>query len=65
MRPKNVDDLHKLIVVIRAVEEGLLFEDHPREHAAQRPDVQGVVVELQVHEQFRTFVVPRGNLWWH
>ena len=36
-----------LVVVIVAVEEGLLAEDHRGEHAAERPDVERVVIHLQ------------------
>jgi hypothetical protein len=36
------------------VEKGLLAEDHAREHAPERPHVQGVVVHLVVDEQLRT-----------
>ena len=37
---------HQLVVVVVTVEERLLPEDHRGQHAAQRPQVQRVVVHL-------------------
>jgi len=54
-------DLHELVVVVLALEEWLLLEDHAREHAAEGPDVQRVVIGLQVNEQLWALEVPRGN----
>lgn len=39
------------------MEERLFLKDHASEHAAQRPDVEGVVVSLQVDQQFWTLEV--------
>lgn len=36
-----------LVVVVMTVEEGLLPEDHARQHAAQAPHIQAVVVHLR------------------
>jgi hypothetical protein len=36
--------LLKLIVVVTALEEGLLVEDHPRHHHPQRPNIQRVMI---------------------
>lgn len=37
---KHLRDLHQLVVVVLALEEGLLLEDHTGEHAAQGPNVE-------------------------
>ena len=50
-------NLHKLIVVIRALEEGFAFEDHASKHAAQRPDIKRVVISLQVNQKLGTLEV--------
>lgn len=41
-----------LVIVIMAMEEGLLPEDHARQHTAQGPHVQTVVIHLQ-HTQYK------------
>ena len=46
---KYLGNLDKLIVVIRTLEEGFALEDHAGEHAAQRPDIQRVVISLEVN----------------
>ena len=55
---ENLGDSHQLIVVVVPVEEGLLAEDHAREHATQRPHVQRVIVILEVDQQLGTLKVP-------
>ena len=55
---QHLRDAHELIVVVVPVEEGLLAEDHPREHAPEAPHVEGVVVILQIDEELRAFEVP-------
>lgn len=54
---QNLGDLDELVRVAVAVEERLLAEDHGREHGAQTPHVEGVVVFLEVHQQLRAFEV--------
>ena len=44
-----------------AVEEGLAAEDHPRKHSPERPEVQAVVVVLEVDEQLRPLKVAGGD----
>jgi hypothetical protein len=44
---EHLCDAHELVVVVVAVEEGLLPEDHGRQHAAQRPHVQRVAIHLR------------------
>lgn len=39
-----------LIVVVMAVEERLLSEDHTGEHTTQAPHVQAVVIHLQTRK---------------
>jgi hypothetical protein len=58
---KDLGDLHELVVVVVPVEERFLAEDHPGEHAAQTPHVEGVVVLLQINEEFWPLEVTRGN----
>lgn len=48
---EHLGDAHELVIVVVAVEEGLLAEDHGSQHAAQRPHVQRVVVHLVIHQQ--------------
>jgi hypothetical protein len=43
---ENFGNLNKLVVVIFALEEGLLLEDHTSKHTAERPDVKRIVVNL-------------------
>lgn len=58
---KHFGDLYKLVIVVTALEERLALENHSRKHAAERPDVERVVVSLEVDEQLRSFEVPGGN----
>mmetsp|Transcript_8091 Transcript_8091/g.20738 ORF Transcript_8091/g.20738 Transcript_8091/m.20738 type:complete len:348 (-) Transcript_8091:212-1255(-) len=55
---QHLGDLHQLIVVVMAVEKGLLPEDHAGKHAAEGPEVQRVIIVLQVHQQLRPLEVP-------
>ena len=62
-RTQNARDLDQLVVVVVAVEEGLLAEDHRGQHAPQGPHVQRIVVHLVVDKKFRPLEVPeRGSL---
>eukprot|EP00754_Rhynchopus_humris_P030124 Rhum_TRINITY_DN15259_c0_g1::Rhum_TRINITY_DN15259_c0_g1_i1::g.147186::m.147186 len=54
---QNLANLHQLVVVVEAVEEGFFLEDHAGEHAAQRPHVKVVVVLVEVHKQLRSLEV--------
>lgn len=47
---QNFGYLDKLVVVVFALEKGLSLEHHSCEHAAQTPDIQGVMVSLVVHQ---------------
>ena len=58
---EHLGNLHELVVVVLALEEWLLLEDHTGEHAAEGPDVQRVVIGLQVNEQLWPLEVPGGN----
>ena len=60
-RSQNFGDLHKLIVVVTTLEEGLPLENHTGEHASQRPNIQRVIVSLQIDEKLRSFEVARGD----
>mmetsp|Transcript_33708 Transcript_33708/g.88635 ORF Transcript_33708/g.88635 Transcript_33708/m.88635 type:complete len:241 (+) Transcript_33708:225-947(+) len=58
---EHLDNLYQLIVVVVAVEEGLLSEDHASKHAAQRPHVEGVIIVLQIDEELRPLEVARRH----
>jgi hypothetical protein len=55
---EDLSDLNQLIIVILALEEGLLLEDHTCEHAPERPDVKRVIVSLQVNKELWPFEIP-------
>ena len=54
---QNLGNLHELIVVVLALEKRFLLENHSGKHATERPNVERVVVSLQVNEQLRTFKI--------
>mmetsp|Transcript_14153 Transcript_14153/g.26511 ORF Transcript_14153/g.26511 Transcript_14153/m.26511 type:complete len:211 (+) Transcript_14153:202-834(+) len=58
---KHASDFHKLVVIVLAVEERLLAEYHARQHAPQTPNVQGVIIQLQVDQKLGTLVVSGGD----
>ena len=58
---EHFGNLHQLVVVIMAVKERFLSEDHSSKHASQAPHVERIVVLLQVHQQFRSLEVSRSN----
>ena len=58
---QNLCDFHQLIVVVLALEEWLLLEDHACEHATQGPYVEGVVVGLEVDQELRPLEVSGGD----
>jgi len=56
---EHLGDSHQLIVVVMAVKEWLFSEDQARQHAAEAPHVERVVVVLVIDQQFRAFEVSR------
>jgi len=54
-------DLDQLVIVVLTLEEWLLLEDHSCKHAAKRPDVQAVVVILQINQKLWTLEVARSH----
>ena len=58
---EDLGDLHQLVIVVFALEEGLLLEDHASEHAPQRPNIETIIVHLQIYKQLGTFKVARGD----
>jgi len=60
-RPENLGNLDQLVRITVPVEKWLPSKDHRREHGAQRPHVERVVVLLEVDEQLRSFEVSRRN----
>lgn len=61
LRAEHLRNLHELVVVVAALEERLSFEYHASEHAAQRPNIERVVVGLQVDKQLGSLEVARGH----
>ena len=58
---EDLGNLYELVVIVMAVEEGLLAENHSGEHTAQTPHVKSIVVLLQIDEELRTLEITRGN----
>ena len=58
---EDLGNLDELIVVIATLEERLSLEDHAGEHAAERPNVQGVVVGLKVDQKLGSLEVAGSN----
>jgi len=58
---EDLGDLYELVVVVLPLEEGLLLEDHAGEHAPEGPNVEGVVVGLQVDEELGALEVAGGH----
>ena len=58
---EDLRDFHQLVIVVAALEEWLTLEDHPSEHAAERPDVERVVIGLHVNKQLGSLEVARSN----
>ena len=62
IRPQHLGNLHELIVVVLAPEEGLsLAEHHPRKHHPNAPHVERVVVVLQIDKELGTLEVLCGH----
>lgn len=57
---EDLCNLDELVVVVLALEERLLLEDHASEHTTKRPDVQRVIIGLQINEQLRALEVTTG-----
>ena len=58
---KDLSYFNELIVVVFSLEERLLLEDHTSKHASERPDVEGVIVHLQVNEELRSLEVSTSD----
>ncbi|KAH3662776.1 hypothetical protein OGATHE_004352 [Ogataea polymorpha] len=58
---QHLGDFHQLVGVGVAFEKWLFFEHDGRNHGPHRPQVQRVVVLLQVDQQLRTLVVSGGD----
>jgi hypothetical protein len=50
-----------LIIVVMTVEKRFFTKDQTSEHAAKTPQVQRVVVQLIIKQQFRSLEVPRRH----
>ena len=58
---QDLGDLDQLVLVGVALEEGLLLEDEGGDHRSDGPEVQGVVVLLEVDQELRALVVAGRN----
>ena len=58
---QDLSDSFKLVVVACALEKGINLEDETGQHASGGPDIEGVIIELVVDEEFRSFVVSGGD----
>lgn len=58
---KDFRNFHQLVVIVFALEEWLLLEDHTSEHASQGPYIEGVIISLEIDQQLRSLEVPRGH----
>mmetsp|Transcript_72137 Transcript_72137/g.88486 ORF Transcript_72137/g.88486 Transcript_72137/m.88486 type:complete len:281 (+) Transcript_72137:214-1056(+) len=56
---QHASNLDQLIIVVLAMEKGLFSKDHASKHAAQTPNIQGVIVQLQIYQKLGTLVVSR------
>ena len=61
LRAHRVNYLDQLIVVVRALEEGVHFKEETSEGASHSPHIQRVVVLLVLDEQLGAFVVAGGH----
>ncbi len=54
---EDFSNADELVVVVLPLKERFLEEDHSREHAAETPNVERVIVGLEVDQEFRSFEV--------
>lgn len=54
-------DSNQLVIVVRALKEGVHAEDHAGKSAAETPNIERIVVELVVYKELRAFVVATGH----
>ena len=55
---KHLCNLNQLVIVVFSLEERLLLKNHACKHTSQRPDIQRIVINLQIDQEFRPFEVP-------
>mmetsp|Transcript_13472 Transcript_13472/g.36199 ORF Transcript_13472/g.36199 Transcript_13472/m.36199 type:complete len:259 (+) Transcript_13472:1393-2169(+) len=58
---KHSRNFHQLVLIVGAAEEWFALENHSRQHTSEAPDVERVVVILQIDEQLGSFEVARSN----
>jgi len=58
---EELRNFNELVVVVLALEERFLLEDHASEHASERPNIEGVVVHLQFNQQLGSLEVARSD----
>jgi hypothetical protein len=58
---EKLGNLDQLVVIVVAVKEWLLAEDHAGKHTPQTPHVEAVIVLLQIDEEFRSLEVAGGD----
>ena len=50
LRAQHLCNPDQLVIIVVAVKKRLLTKNHPGEHAPQRPQIQRVIVILQIHQ---------------
>ena len=58
---KDFRNFHQLVVIVFALEEWLLLEDHTSEHAPQGPYIEGVIISLEIDQQLRSLEISGRN----
>ena len=58
---KDFRNFHQLVVIVFALEEWLLLEDHTSEHASQGPYIEGVIISLEIDQQLRSLEISGRN----
>lgn len=50
IRAQHFGNLDELVVVVVAMEKGLLSENHACKHTTKTPQIQAIVVFLEIHQ---------------
>lgn len=58
---QDFGNFYELVIVVLTLEKGFLLEYHAGEHAAERPNVQRVIIDLQVDEELGALEIAGGD----
>jgi hypothetical protein len=58
---QHAHNSNQLVEIVASLEKGLNFENHTSHGAAERPDVERVVLESIIDQKLRAFVVSASN----